>query len=74
MNRTASNQERYEVGTKVLTPHNRYGWVVEMVEVEMLGFPRSCAVVQHAAWFNDSAPAGSFDVYTLAQLCACVYQ
>lgn len=67
-------QERYEVGTKVLTPDNSYGWVIEVVEVDMLGFPRACAVVQYADWFDDSKPSGHFDVFTLAQLCACKEQ
>ena len=63
-------QERFEVGTKVLTPGNRYGWVTEFVGIEMLGFERPCAVVQYAGWLDDSAPANRFDVFTLAQLCA----
>lgn len=61
-----SAQPPADIGDRVITPNNRYGYIVALC-TNWQG--AACAIVQYCAWGDEWTPMDSYDGYTIASLC-----
>lgn len=69
-----SDDQTVEIGDKVLTNKNFYGYVVEIFYHIILGSPRKCAVIQYADFWDSNKPQNLYTWETIGTLVPCFNQ